>query len=167
MLFTETAPHWRPRLSVVGLGKLGSPLAAVLAKKGFNVIGLDANRQFVAALNAGRAPVAEPLLQDFIDENKERLRATADYRDAILNSDVSFIIVPTPSGSDGFFSNRNVVAAVESIGAVLRRKRTYHLVVVTSTVMPGSTEGEIKEALERSSGPVSYTHLTLPTTPYV
>jgi UDPglucose 6-dehydrogenase len=151
-MISNAAAHDRPRLSVIGLGKLGSPLAAVLAKKGFEVVGLDLNPQYVATINAGQAPVDEPLLQLLLDQNKDRIRATTDYDDAVLNSDISFIIVPTPSGSNGFFSNRHVIAAVESIGAALRGKSAYHLVVVTSTVMPGSTGGEIKNALERSSG---------------
>lgn len=147
----ETTPD-RPTLSVIGLGKLGAPLLAVLAKKGFEVVGLDLNPSFVTALNAGRTLGNEPLLQDLIKENKHRIRATIDYHDAILSSEISFVIVPTPSAADGFFSNKNVVAAMESIGAALRGKSSYHLVVVTSTVMPGSTDGEIKEVLERSSG---------------
>jgi UDPglucose 6-dehydrogenase len=151
-MFSNEVVAKLPRLSVIGLGKLGSPLAAVMAKKGFEVIGLDSNDKFVNALNAGLAPVSEPRLQEFIDESKGRLRATSDYRDAVLNSDISFIIVPTPSGSDGFFTNKYVIAAVEAIGAALRDKPDYHLVVVTSTVMPGSTGGEIREVLERASG---------------
>jgi UDPglucose 6-dehydrogenase len=104
------------RLSVIGLGNLGSPLAAITAKTGFEVIGLDLNDKFVSALNAGRAPVTEPRLQELIDESGRRLRATTHYREAVLNSDISFLIVPTPSGPESFFTNKYVVAAVESIG---------------------------------------------------
>jgi UDPglucose 6-dehydrogenase len=152
MVSKEVNMQQRLKLSIIGLGKLGSPLAAVMAKNGFEVIGLDLNDKLVNALNAGRAPVMEPRLQEFIDQSKGRLRATTDYRDTVLNSDISFIIVPTPSGPDGFFTNKYVVAAVESIGAALRAKPQYHLIVVTSTVMPGSTDCEIREALERASG---------------
>lgn len=143
-----------PTLSVIGLGKLGSPMAAVFAAKGFNVIGLDYNTTFVEMLNMGKAPVQEPLLQDMIDKGRARLRATIDYNDAIQNSDVTLIIVPTPSGPDGFFSNKFVIESIEQIGTALRGKSSYHLVVVTSTVMPGSTGGEIRQALERTSGRV-------------
>jgi nucleotide sugar dehydrogenase len=140
------------RLSVVGLGKLGAPMAAVFGCKGFHVVGLDLNPAFVEAVNAGRAPVDEPDLQDYLTRAGGNVRATTDYAEAIGTTDVTFIIVPTPSGPDLLFSNRYVIDAVERIGAVLRQKSGYHLVVVTSTVMPGSTGGEIRAALERSSG---------------
>ena len=135
------------RISVIGLGKLGAPLAAVLADKGFDVVGVDLNADTVAALNAGRAPMSEPGLQDCIDRARARLRATTDVAEAVARTDVSFVIVPTPSGADGAFSNAHVMTAVRKIGAALRAKSSYHLVVITSTVMPGSTGGPIREAL--------------------
>jgi UDPglucose 6-dehydrogenase len=140
------------RISVIGLGKLGAPLAAVLADKGFEVIGVDLNADTVAALEAGRAPMSEPGLQECIDRAHARLHATTDIADAVSRSDVSFVIVPTPSGADGAFSNAHVIAAVRKIGAALRTKGSYHLVAITSTVMPGSTGGSIREALEVSAG---------------
>ena len=141
----------KPRLSIIGLGKLGAPMAAVFGAKGFDVVGVDVNETFVSAVNEGRAPVREPQLQDYLDRARDRVRATADFDDAVRSSDVSFIIVPTPSGPDRMFINRYVVEAVESIGRVLKTKEDYHVVVVTSTVMPGSTGGEIRAALERTS----------------
>lgn len=142
----------KPCISVIGLGKLGAPRAAVFACKGFETIGLDINPRFVEAINDGRAPVEEPRLQEMIDGGRSRLRATKSFEEAVLNSDVSFIIVPTPSGADRFFSNKFVVDAVEQIGAALRFKTQYHVVVVTSTVMPGATNGEIGAALELAAG---------------
>lgn len=147
-----SAAATKPRLNVIGLGKLGSPMAAVFATKGFEVVGLDYNAAFVEAINAGRAPVVEPQLQEHIDRGRANLRATTDYVEAVHATDVSFIIVPTPSGPDRMFVNKFVVDAVEKIGAALRTKHGYHVVVVTSTVMPGSTETVIKDALEASSG---------------
>ena len=140
------------RISVIGLGKLGAPLAAVLADKGFDVIGVDLNADTVAALEAGRAPISEPGLQERIDRARPRLHATIDTADAVARTDVSFVIVPTPSGADGAFSNAHVIAAVRKIGAALRAKSSYHLVVITSTVMPGATGGPIREALEVAAG---------------
>lgn len=140
------------KLSVIGLGKLGSPLAAVLASKGFTVVGTDLNAAFVDALNDGRAPVDEPRLQELITDNRERLRATPDAAAAVAETDVTFVIVPTPSETHGFFTNRYIISAMEQVGAGLRQKMGYHLVVITSTVMPGSTGGEIRAALELYSG---------------
>ncbi|GAB5506742.1 MAG: UDP-glucose 6-dehydrogenase AglM [Rhizobiaceae bacterium] len=139
-------------VSVIGLGKLGSPMAAVFAKKGLKVVGVDLNKQFVEYLNAGKAPVQEPQLQEFISEYRDNISATTSFCDAVLASEVTFIIVPTPSGSDDFFINDNVISAMKEIGSALRDKDDYHMVVVTSTVMPGSTGGPIRKALEEASG---------------
>ena len=127
-------------------------MAAVMAHKGHTVIGLDVNSSFVNAVNEGRGPVKEPGLDQMIRENRTRLSATTDYEEAIAGSEATFIIVPTPSGPDGGFSLRYVLAVAESIGSALRRKRDYHLVVLASTVMPGSVDRELKPALERASG---------------
>ena len=140
------------KLSIIGLGKLGSPMVAVFAEKGYSVIGLDINPSFVEALSKGRAPVDEPGLQDMIDRNRERISATMDYQDAVQNSDITFIIVPTPSGTNHLFSNRYVIDSLEHIGKALRIKPGYHCVVVTSTVMPGSTGGELRKVLEAAAG---------------
>ena len=140
------------RISVIGLGKLGAPLAAVFASKGFRVIGTDLSRDYVDAINNGEAPVDEPRLQELISTSGALLTATLDLPGAVAATDVTFIIVPTPSDASGRFSNAAVLQALESVGAGIRRKDTYHLVVVTSTVMPGSTGGEIRLALERHAG---------------
>jgi UDPglucose 6-dehydrogenase len=141
-----------PRVNVVGLGKLGAPLAAVLASRGFTVIGLDVNKTLVDAMNAGRMPIIEPQLNELIAANKDRLSATMDANEAVQKSDASFVIVPTPSDQTGFFSNRFVLQTMETLGRALRQKKGYHMVVITSTVMPGSTGGEIRAALEAASG---------------
>ena len=140
-----------PRISIAGLGKLGSPLAAVLAAKGFPVIGLDLNERYVDAINAGVAPVQEPRLQEFIDRGRANLRATTSYDAAISNSDLTFVVVPTPSDKEEMFTNKYVVEAVNSIGRSLRQKSTRHVVAITSTVMPSATGGAIKDALESAS----------------
>lgn len=139
-------------IAVIGLGKLGAPLAAVLASKGHHVIGVDLNPAAVAAINAGVAPVAEPGLAERIAMAGNRLRATTDFAEAIAASEISFVIVPTPSGKDGRFSNRYLLDAMRRIGAALRLTPRYHVVNITSTVMPGSTGGEIRETLEAASG---------------
>lgn len=140
------------KIAVVGLGKLGAPLAAVFASKGHEVVGIDLNPDFVAAINRGAAPVVEPQLQDLIDASAGRLSASTDIATA-ASCEATFVIVPTPTDpATGTFTNRYVVEALRGLGAALRGKSDYHLVVVTSTVMPGSTDGEIREALEQASG---------------
>src|SRR3954452_19942086 len=140
------------KISISGLGKLGAPMAAVMAHKGNVVVGVDLNPAYVTAIQQGRPPVNEPGLAEMILQNRERLSATLDYDEAIAATEVTFIIVPTPSGTDGTFSLRYVMSAAEKIGAALRRKNGWHVVVLSSTVMPGSTGGKLLPALEAYSG---------------
>jgi len=139
-------------ISVIGLGKLGSPMAAVLADKGHTVVGVDVNPAFIRALQEGRGSVRETGLDELVERNRARLRATTDYAEAVLATDLTFIIVPTPSQADGTFSIEHILTACRPIGQALARKKDFHVVVVTSTVMPGSTGGPIREALEKASG---------------
>jgi UDPglucose 6-dehydrogenase len=139
-------------LCVVGLGKLGAVMAAVFAEKGCQVIGVDVNPELVRAVNEGRAPVEETGLDELVRKNRERLSATLDCAAAVRASEATFLIVPTPSGEDGAFSLRHVMPAIEVIGAVLREKTDFHVVVVSATVMPGATGGQVLPALERISG---------------
>ena len=138
------------RVAVVGLGKLGAPLAAVLASKGNQVLGIDVSPEAVRRLNEGLAPVEEPGLQALVSASQDRLSATTELG-AAADAEVSILLVPTPSDDRGAFSNKHVLAAVEEVGRGLRGREAYHLVVVASTVMPGSCEREIRPALEGAS----------------
>ena len=140
------------RISVIGLGKLGSPMAACFAAKGFTTIGVDLNETYVDAINEGKAPVFEPRLAEMLAEGRACLTATTDIAAAVASADATFLIVPTPSDEAGGFALDYVLSACEAIGHVLRDKAGYHLVVLTSTVMPGATGGPVREALEEASG---------------
>jgi UDPglucose 6-dehydrogenase len=139
------------RIAIVGLGKLGAPLAAVLASKGNDVLGIDVNPRAVSLLNGGRAPVEEPGLQNLVSGARDRLSATTDLG-AAAEADMSILLVPTPSDDRGAFSNEHVLAAVEEIGRALSASDDYHVVVVASTVMPGSCDVEVRSGLESASG---------------
>ena len=139
------------RIAVVGLGKLGAPLAAVMASKGHDVLGIDVNPTAVQRLNDGQAPVEEPGLQDLVSASRERLRATTDVATA-AECDVTLVIVPTPSDERGAFTNRYAVSALEEIGRGLAGRDEYHVVVISSTVMPGACEAVLAPALEAASG---------------
>jgi UDPglucose 6-dehydrogenase len=139
------------RIAVVGLGKLGAPLAAVLASKGNEVLGIDVNPEAVRLLNEGLAPVDEPGLQALVSASRDQLSATTDLG-AAAEADVSILLVPTPSDDRGAFSNEHVLAAVEKIGRSLGARDDYHVLVVASTVMPGSCDAVIRPALESASG---------------
>jgi UDPglucose 6-dehydrogenase len=139
-------------ISIVGLGKLGAPLAACFAARGFDVQAVDADAKKIQALRQGIPPVHEPGLAELLRESQGRLKPSQDTESAVRDSDATFIVVGTPSEPSGGFSLRNVLPACEAIGRTLRVKQGFHLVVLTSTVMPGSTGGEVKAALEHSSG---------------
>ncbi|MBZ5668080.1 MAG: nucleotide sugar dehydrogenase, partial [Acidobacteriia bacterium] len=138
-------------VSVIGLGKLGSPMAACFASKGLRVVGVDADPRKVDAINQGKEPVFEPRLQEFLDQSKGRLSAVDSIQEAVMASDVTFIVVATPSEPGGGFSLRYALPACEAIGRALRAKQGFHLVVLTSTVMPGSTGSAVRAALEQAS----------------
>lgn len=141
------------KLSVIGLGKLGACTAACFSAKGFEVIGVDINKNYVDALNIGKAPVYEPQLQDLIVAAHGKLKATQDYEEAIRQSDATFLIVPTPSKPDGHFSEKYLQDALKHLSKVLKKvNKTYHLFVVTSTVSPGTTEESLIPLIESISG---------------
>ncbi len=142
----------RPAVSVVGLGKLGACIAACFADKGFEVVGVDVSHRTVDLVNKGHAPVVEPGLAEMIERSKSKLRATQDIADAVRSTQVTFIVVPTPSTDEGGFTISYVLEAARTIGRALRDKRDYHLVVLTSTVLPGSTEYGMIRVLEQESG---------------
>jgi UDPglucose 6-dehydrogenase len=141
-------------VTVVGLGKLGSPLAATLAAKGFDVTGVDVIPNFIDAINNAKAPVEESRLQEMIDVGKERLRAVTNLTQAVASSDISFIVVPTPSKADGSFSTDYACEAAQDIAEGLKNHTGFHLVVLTSTVLPGDTERDLIPVLEAGSGKV-------------
>lgn len=139
-------------IGVVGLGKLGAPLAAVYASAGFPVIGYDLNSEAVAAVNAGKAPVSETNLQFVMDNPENNLCATTDAKDLVTRADITFLIVPTPTVDGGGFSNEHILSALEALAPALKDKVNHHLLVICSTVMPGSMDREIVPTLEALTG---------------
>jgi UDPglucose 6-dehydrogenase len=140
------------RFSVVGLGKLGASMAAAIASKGHQVIGVDVNHRSVDAINAGRAPVQETGLGELIAQNRDRLRATMSHDEAIRESELTFVIVPTPSDDRGAFSLQYVAYAFREIGKALAKKDGYHTIVLTSTVLPGAMRHGLVPVLEQHAG---------------
>jgi UDPglucose 6-dehydrogenase len=139
-------------IAVLGLGKLGSALAAVLAENHFQVHGADIDEVVVEALNCGRPLTSEPGLEGMLRRNRKRLHVTADASAAVRASEVTFIAVPTPSEDSGGFSLSHVLECIERAGEALRETEGFHTVVVTSTVTPGSMEGTVRPLLEAVSG---------------
>jgi GDP-mannose 6-dehydrogenase len=128
--------------------------AASFATDGHDVVGVDVNADKVAAINAGKSPIVEPGLDEMLARNvaEGRLRATTDTADAVRDSEVSLLCVGTPSRRNGSLDLTYLERVSEQIGAALRTKSDYHVVVVRSTVLPGTTHGVVIPALERESG---------------
>lgn len=139
-------------ISVVGLGKLGVPMVACFASKGHRVIGVDINPKNIELINQTKSPVIEPQVDKLLFDYGDKISATLDFNKAIQRTDITFIVVPTPSNALGGFSTEYAQSAAISIGKALRHKDNWHLVVLTSTVLPGSTEQDIIPALEDNSG---------------
>jgi len=143
-------------LVVVGCGKLGAPLVACLANAGHKVVGIDVSKELIENLDAGVVTWNEPGLAELITKNKRNISFQENYDGAFKNTEATFIIVPTPSVASGEFSNKFVLDAVSKVGKELANTlQTKHLVVIVSTVMPGSTQGEIKKALHNAAGSVA------------
>lgn len=140
------------RASVIGLGKLGLPWACVLGEAGHDVIGVDRDEDTVKKLQTNYCPINEPGLSELLF-NRTRLSFTTDTHQAVADSDITFIIVPTPSLPNTHeFSNEYVLQAIKEIGSAISDKRSEHTVVVTSTVMPGASENVLIPALEEAVG---------------
>src|SRR6266446_5470898 len=142
------------KVSVCGLGKLGACIAATLAARGFEVIGVDIDPEKVRRVNEGLPPVDEPLLAEMIAAGKGRLRATLDHREAV-GTDVSFFIPPSPSLPDGSFSTEYLLKAMQPIAAAVREAgKKGHLFVCSSTTTPGAMDQVLIPMLEREIGAV-------------
>jgi UDPglucose 6-dehydrogenase len=139
-------------ISVIGLGKLGGSMAACFASRGFNVVGVDVNDSVVRAFNCGRAPFEETDLDKMIKAHKKRISATQSIKDAVLHSQISFVVVPTPSERSGSFSLKFAKDVFKKIGQAIRKSSHYHVVVLSSTVLPGSCRYALLPILERESG---------------
>ncbi len=135
------------KISILGLGYVGSVTAACLADLGHTVIGVDIDEGKVNAINNGYAPVQEKDLDDLIAKNvkKKTLVATQDAKEAIINSDISMICVGTPSRKNGDIDLSFLSRVVEEIAIFLKDKVSYHLIVIRSTVPPGTNEMHAKK----------------------
>jgi UDPglucose 6-dehydrogenase len=140
------------KISVIGLGKLGLCTAACIGSKGYEVVGVDNDVSLLESLKKHLCPIQENGLAELLESSFKRLSFTQDYQTGVLGTDVTLIIVPTPSGPDGAFVNDCVTAVLREISPALARKKDFHVVDVVSTVMPGSSQKEFIPLLEKTTG---------------
>jgi GDP-mannose 6-dehydrogenase len=140
-------------IAVFGLGYVGAVSAACLAHSGYTVVGVDPNRTKTDLINSGMAPIVEQDLAELTSEAKrrERLRATSDPFEAVAGSSVSLVCVGTPSLANGDLDLRGIERVCSEIGGALRDRREFHVVVIRSTVLPGTMSAVIRPTLERAS----------------
>ena len=141
-------------ISIFGLGYVGAVITGCFARGGHNVIGVDMDTTKVALINAGKSPIVEAGLEELITDGvrARRVSATTDHVAALAVTDISMICVGTPSKPTGELDLKFVERVAENIGAMLKTKAARHLVVVRSTMLPGSMRDTVIPALERSSG---------------
>ncbi len=141
-------------ISVFGLGYVGAVSSACLAEMGHRVTGVDVDEFKVDAINRGESPIVEELISELIAGERAagRLHATTDIVAAVLGTDLSLVCVGTPSTESGGLDTRHVARVAEQIGAALRGKPDWHVVVVRSTILPGTVEEIVLPLLEKHSG---------------
>ncbi len=142
------------RISVFGLGYVGAVSAACLADEGHTVIGVDSNPIKVNLLNQARPPVVEDRLAELTSAGVQsgRLRATVPCQEAIRETDLAFVCVGTPSQANGSLDLTYLRRVSEDIGQALRGHNNFYVIVLRSTVLPGTTREVVTPILERASG---------------
>ena len=140
-------------ISVFGLGYVGCVSVGCLSKNGHRCIGVDLNKVKVDFIHSGRASIVEQDIESIISEQHQagRISATLDSLFAVKNSEVSLICVGTPSTNNGHLDLSSIYKVSEEIGAGLKHKDTFHVVVIRSTVLPGTNE-RVRQIIERISG---------------
>jgi GDP-mannose 6-dehydrogenase len=144
-------------ISVFGLGYVGTVSAACLAKEGHIVIGVDPVDIKVNTINRGETPIIEKQIGAIIKSvvGNGRLRATANAAEAIAKSRLSLVCVGTPSQLNGDLDTSYVRRVCENIGSEIRKKKSRHIVVIRSTILPGTIKNIVIPALEKSSGKIA------------
>jgi GDP-mannose 6-dehydrogenase len=141
-------------ISIFGLGYVGTVTAACLAHQENKVTGVDLSPAKVEALSGGHSPVVEPSVAELIADSHKagRLTAISDSKKAILDTEISFLCVGTPSMRNGKLDLGHIGPVCQEIGEALRQKDSFHLVVLRSTVLPGTAESIVVPTLEKASG---------------
>jgi len=153
-------------VSVIGMGYVGLCTSAAFASKGIRTVGIDIDEKRIEQIQQGRAPLYEPRLDSMLKKavRKRLLTATNDISQATHTSS-TFLTVGTPSRKDGSIDLTSVERATEELGKALREKQSYHLVIVKSTVIPGTTNKTVNPILAKSSSKTIGTDLGLCTNP--
>jgi GDP-mannose 6-dehydrogenase len=151
------------RISVFGLGYVGAVSMACLARDGHQVVGVDIDPLKLDLIRGGRSPIIEEGIQELIRElvSKGRIAVSNDASQAVLDTDLSFVCVGTPSSANGSQDLSAMKRLAEQVGEALARKSAHHVVVIRSTVQPGTVEGVLRPIIEARSGKRAGTDFSL------
>jgi GDP-mannose 6-dehydrogenase len=141
-------------ISIFGLGYVGTATAACLVSRGHRVIGVDRNPLKIGQINSGKSPIVESGVDQMIASAREAglITATEDPVSAVRDSDISFVSVGTPSQRNGKLELSHIRNVSADIGKSLRLKKSFHWIVLRSTVLPGTTENVVVPGIEQASG---------------
>ena len=144
----------KPAISIVGLGYVGAVSTACLSSLGHQVIGVDIDPAKVATIAAGKSPIHEKDLERLLGEGLQNglVSATNNLEQAVVDTDITFVSVGTPTAADGGCDHSYIDAAARAIGAGLRRKDAFHVVVMRCSIPPGVTMGFMAPIIEEVSG---------------
>ena len=140
-------------ISIFGLGYVGCVVIGCLSKQGHTMVGVDVSDVKVELINQGKPTIVEKDIEALISEGHQagRIRATKDYHDAVLSTDISFLCVGTPSSENGHLDLTYIMQTAHQIGKALKEKIGFHIVVIRSTVFPG-TNAKMTAIIEQESG---------------
>ncbi len=153
------------KISVVGCGYVGAVTGICLADLGHEVTFNDIDEEKVEAINFAKSPIFEPGLDRLIERNRSSIFATSDLSEAVSNADLIFLCVGTPSNGDGSINLEYIMSASKDLGMALEKSSAFHLVVVKSTVLPGTTEQVVKPAIEKEAGKEAFKDFGLASNP--
>lgn len=153
-------------ISIFGLGYVGCVGIGCLASQGHKMIGVDVSEEKVTLIKNGKPTIIEEGIAELIRKGHEKglITATKDYRDAVRNTDISFLCVGTPSGPDGHLNLGYIVETGRQIGSAMKEKEAFHIIVIRSTVFPGTNE-RITAIIEQESGKKSGTDFAVISNP--
>lgn len=139
-------------ISIIGTGYVGLVSGTCFAKLGHNVICVDIDEQKVDKINNGISPIFEKDLEEILQRYSNKINATTSFKKAIQNSEITFICVGTPSKENGDIDLTYIDQAIREIGMELKNKNNFHIIVIKSTVLPGTTQNHVLPLLEKVSG---------------
>jgi UDPglucose 6-dehydrogenase len=144
----------KPKISIIGTGYVGLCTAVGFASRNYSVIAVDNDSEKISKINQGIPPFHEPKLSELLKKGLENGKLTCllnQTEKAVMETDLTFIAVGTPSKPDGSIDLQYIESTAKDIGKALKQKNLYHVTIVKSTVIPGTTQNVVKPLLEKES----------------